>query len=335
MQRRLLHHHAIVSRRGGPEGSAAPSDFVLSFTAGSDLAVLPSVALAYCLDMPCERVLFTVHDPADVARLFAAPFLFLAQLQMAIGVVSVPFERLAELAPAGPLPRHVYVFSPGRTGSTLLARLLQAAGLAAASEPDVLAQIALLPQEAWQRLPAGMDAALAACCVNALSRTLGGTAFIKLRSQCNKRPLALLQASPGCRVVFMLRGAAAWGLSRHRAFAEDAEILAVLMLEAFNALDAILRAGVRCDVIWFETLVADPAAMLSLCAPGCHIEAAKLAEIMAEDSQQGTVLARDALGTVAVHQDFITSFAQYWVKWRASAVWTARTEALVAEMVRT
>ena len=174
MHRRLLHHHRVVSRRGGPKGNAAPSDFVLSSEAGSDAAVLPSVALAYCLDMQGERVLFTAHEPADVTRLIAAPFLFLAQLQLATGVISVPFERLAELAPADPLSRQVYIFSPGRTGSTLLVRLLQAAGQAAVSEPDLLSQVALVPQEAWQRLPAGMDAALAACCVNALSRTLGG-----------------------------------------------------------------------------------------------------------------------------------------------------------------
>ena len=332
---RRIHHHAIKSRRGGPEGSSAPSDFVLLFTAGSDAAVLPPVSLAYCLDMQRERVLFTVHDASEVAQLFAAPFLFVAQLQMAVRVISVPFERLAELDAPDPLPHSIYVFSPGRTGSTLLARLLQAAGQAAVSEPDLLAQVALVESDEWEQVPAGMDTALAKCCVDALSRTLGRGAFIKLRSQCNDRPMPLLAAAPGCRVVFMLRGAATWGLSRHRAFGESAEIVAVFMLQAFIALDALLASGVQCDVLWFEALVTDPGAALRICAPGCVIEAGKLAEIMAEDSQKGTVVAREALRATAVQQGFIADFAGFWVKYRTGFTWSPRTEALVAEMIRT
>ena len=132
----------------------------------------------------------------------------------------------------------------------------------------------------------------------------------------------------------MLRGAAAWGLSRHRAFGESAEIVAVFMLQAFIALDALLASGVQCDVLWFETLVTDPEAALRICAPGCTIEAGALTGIMAEDSQEGTVVAREAV-KAAVQDGFIADFAAFWVKWRAGFVWSPPTEALVAQMIRT
>ena len=330
MRRRLLHYE-VVARRDGPLDIVAPDDFVLEWTSSAEVGTLPSNTLAYCADFASERVLFTCHAAGDMAALFSAPFLFIEQLRLAFQVIAVPFERLDELEPDAPATQPVFVFSPGRTGSTLLARVLGAAGLACASEPDMLTQVAWMGRPNRLRLP-GAEALLAGACVSALGRALGPGAFIKLRSQCNERPLAMIEATPGCRVIFMLRGMTGWALSRHRVFQEPPQSVAAVLRQAMDSLDKLAGAGVTFDVLWFETLAADPEAALRICAPGRKVSRRRLARVMAADSQEGTVLARSLVHGLPVQDGFMAAFAEAWDEARAGAVWSDQTESLLAEM---
>jgi len=334
MAQRLVHHFAIQSRRGGPLGLVGADDFELSLRATSDAPVLPRGALAYCADFARERVLFTCHAAADLPAVVAAPFLFLEQLRLAGAVVSVPFERLGELDKRVTPSEPVLIFSAGRAGSTLLTKLLAAAGLPCASEPDMLTQMVCIPDDVQRGVTPGLDREMAGVCISALARVLGPGAFIKLRSQCNAKPLLLLGGAASGRVVFILRRARDWAISRHRSFAEPPNHVAMLLREAMDALDAVAATAVPLDIVWFETMVRDPLAALLACAPGARPDPARIAAVMAQDSQGGTMLARAAVGAGAVQPGFVAAFEAAWAGAQATARWGERTHGLLREMWR-
>ncbi len=329
---RLIHHYDILACRAGPGSGATPSDFELAWTASSDRFSPPGTALAYCADFAAERVLFSLHDNAALAGLFSAPFLFPEQARQASGLVSVPFEQLAACGQPGQALQPCFVFSPGRTGSTLLARLLDAAGLPSVSEPDMLEQVVWMGEENRRKLPADCETRLAGTCVAALGRARGNGLFIKLRSQCNERPLAITRSSPGCRAVFMLRRVIPWALSRHRAFQESPASVAAVLRQAMDALHVLSAAGVPLGIMWFETLTANPLAALRLCAPLAEMGSASLARIMALDSQRGTRIARDVVGASPVHPGFVAGFTKAWAAARADTSWNGQTEDVLAQM---
>ena len=334
MAQRFVNTYTICERREAQHDVVAPDDLSLSLTGPWPAERLPVGTLPYCADLARERALFTTHDEAGLAKLLAAAFMFNDQLETATGALSVPFERLDEVV-APPTAPPVLVFSPGRTGSTLLVRLLAAAGLACASEPDMLAQLARAPRDAFRLLPQGTREALARACLAQLGHTLGGGVIVKLRSQCNARPLLLTEAAPGCRVVFMLRGVAGWALSRHRSFLEPPEIVASILRQAIDALDKLAFCGAAFDVLWFETLAADPAAVLRVCAPGLAVDPGLLGAVMARDSQAGTGVAREVVAAAPAQDGFTAQLARDWVEARAGAEWHPATEALLAEMWET
>ena len=127
MAQRYVNTYTISQRREAQHDVVAPDDLSLSLAGPWPHEGLPAATLPYCADLARERALFTTHDGAGLAKLLAAAFMFNDQLETATGAISVPFERLDEAIAPPPAPP-VLVFSPGRTGSTLLVRLLAAAG---------------------------------------------------------------------------------------------------------------------------------------------------------------------------------------------------------------
>jgi hypothetical protein len=173
---------------------------------------------------------------------------------------------------------------------------------------------------------------MAATCVESLARVLGPGAFLKLRSQCNARPLALVEATPGCRVIFVLRKAMGWAMSRKRAFGEPPNHIAMLLREALEAHDRMVRAQTNIDVLWFETLVGDPLAALRLCAPDAQPDPARIAAAMARDAQDGTMLARNMLAPAETDHIYFAQFEAQWHGAQAGAQWTPRTWTLRDKM---
>jgi hypothetical protein len=327
-----VHHFAILDRRGGPIDIVGPADFTLDFRAAAAKPALPPGALAYCADLERERLLFTCHAPDALATMFQAPFLFVEQLRMAGGVVSVPLERLPELGIAPGRAAPVFVFSIGRAGTTLLAAVLAAAGLRSASEPDLLTQAVMLTDAQRAQLPPDADCAMVTACVETLGQVLGAGAFLKLRSQCNLRPLTLIEASPRSRAVFVLRGVYGWAVSRHRAFREPPNHVAMLLRQAMDALDKLLHAKVPLAVIWFEDLVRDPLGVLAAIAPQARPDPGRVAAVMARDSQEGTILGRSVIQVNEVTRDYLRAFDIAWEGARATATWGGETRALLHRM---
>jgi hypothetical protein len=336
MPQRQLLHFDIDIRQQELRDFVAPDDFVLR---RRDTPVpFPKDALAYCADLQAERVLFTCHPHAAIAQLFQAPFLYAAQLHGASHVVSVPYERLAEIEPRDPGLAPVLIFSPGRTGSTLLTRLLQAVAVHCASEPDMLAQICRFGREDRLRMGFPMEPALMRACLISVTRALAGDLplvrppFIKLRSHCNARPIPLMEAVPGTRAVFMLRKAKPWARSRHRAFGEMPAAIAAVLREAADALDKLGGCDAAVQILWFEDMAANPAATVRECLGPGFVDDAALARAMAADSQGGTAIAREALRDAPVADGFDAAFGQAWRQARAGAQWSIETEGLLRTM---
>jgi hypothetical protein len=327
-------HFDIADRQMEHRDGVAPDDLVL--LRRDTPHALAAHRLAYCADLQSERVIYTLHD-SDGAVMARAPFLYAAQLQAACGAVTIPFEQLDDAAnvyapdrAAGFAP--TLIFSPGRTGSTLLARLLAACSVPCASEPDMPTQICRFEREDRLRIGLDMEVALHRAALASLCAWLGPRAFIKLRSQCNARPLPLLQAAPDAAAVFMLRHVESWARSRHRAFAEPAVSVAAVLRQAIDALDKLLGAGRALHIVWFESLRRDPAAELRRLLPDWQVDDAAVAAMMARDAQEGTPLERARLHGAAMDAGFAHDFAQAWRESRAGAAWSDATRALLADM---
>jgi hypothetical protein len=324
--RRLLHFD-IADRQQELRDLVAPDDFLLARR--DTPCPFPENALAYCADMQAERVLYTLHGAA-LPTLFSAPFLYSAQLRGAAQVVSVPFEQVADIDPDTAC-RPTLIFSPGRTGSTLLVRLLAACGQACASEPDMLTQICRFQREDRLRIGPAMEVALLRACMVALCRALGPAPFIKLRSHCNGRPLPLMEAAGGQCPVLLMRALGPWALSRHRAFTESPASVASVLRQTADAIDKLFGLPTQPLLLWFEDMRRDPITAIRVCLGGGSPDEAAVAAAMKSDSQAGTAIARDALVAAVSDPDFSTAFEVAWASARAGAQWSSATEAILAK----
>jgi hypothetical protein len=136
-------------KRQDPTGIANTTDF--EFREGVDIdpqTVIsnPLVSL-YCLDHPNQRTLFVETTPG--VALTQAPFYYQAQYENAVRLISVPYETLHSLASQISIEsdRLIFIYSVGRSGSTLLGAALNAIEETINySEPDVFTQLVVMRQ---------------------------------------------------------------------------------------------------------------------------------------------------------------------------------------------
>ena len=310
---RRIYAADIAERRAQSLGWATAGDLALGPRAVEEGLRIP---LIHCADFERERALYTLHEREDVGRVLDAPFYYAAQLDHAVSVLSVPFERLEEIDASERALWPCFVFSIGRTGSTLLTRLFNAVGRRSASEPDVFTQVCNLDEDARSMLPPETGRRLVAAGVASLARVLGPTPFIKLRSQCNLNPEALMEPLPGARSILMLRGRASWGLSRHRAFAEPVWRIADILREGIAVFGRMERAGRPPTVIWFEDLVRDPAGTMRMILPDLALPEetlrARVQGVMGMDAQAGSGLARELVEALPIEEGFTREFDERW-----------------------
>ena len=82
----------IVSRIKRTRGFARPDDFTtVSNGSSAEQSMCP---LMYCVDFKTQQVIYTMHDPEDIDVTIAEPFLFVAQLQHAQKILSLPIEHI-------------------------------------------------------------------------------------------------------------------------------------------------------------------------------------------------------------------------------------------------
>ena len=264
----------------------------------TSMAQLAGKALVpYCFDYAANSILFATGVNARAAA--HAEFHYDYLRRHADGFVEIPLERLSLSAkiPAQPV---VLLFSPGRCGSTLLAKVVDAMGLRSITEPDFYSQAAFWAVRDKPR-NTGLTAAEAALLRIASQFLMAALPaaptplLLKLRSHANWAPATLVDSfvqKP--RSIFLLRPFLAWCESRAGVFGNSLEDNLMVYVLGLNAL-AWLQDHTDCLVLNYAEMSAESDAWvkrlaLFLDAPG-HLPA--LATLLAKDSQAGTFLARD------------------------------------------
>ncbi|HXQ39831.1 MAG TPA: hypothetical protein VN821_01090 [Candidatus Udaeobacter sp.] len=280
----------------------SPHDFVVGPPHKID--ELPKDAVPYCFDFD-RRCLICVAAPDVLDR----PFLYQAQRERARSVVHIPYEELDDERSTP-----VLIFSPGRCGSTLFLRALQASGLPAVSEPDYFQQIVSAVGSSLDR---GSRQQLLRKATALLSRQLGTRApVIKLREQCNAAPLLISLAFSSVRIIFILRNPVDWAISRKRAFPMTSAQRAVLILRrTLKAVDR-LRSAHDVRICHYEEFAKpevgyfrDVASSLGAASP---IPEDAIRAVLASDSQEETALSRRSLAGNPVDRRYIEEFKALW-----------------------
>ncbi len=320
---RPIHRFDVLARNRAQQNIAGPEDFTFANRGEAAPDELQPRGMMYGLNLRNERAIYTELPDDFRHSVFAAPFLYGAQLDQAQRAWSVPFERLFEVETADPAAAPVFIFSPGRTGSTLLARLVDQLAGCGASEPDTLTRLAIMTADERPLVPDRLAEGVVRASVASLARFLGPAPVIKLRSQCSGRADLLMAALPDARAVFLLRNRAAFARSRHRAFGETpGEIMAVLA-QCVAAIAHLAATGPPPVVLWYEDMLADPFASLTAVlgdaragAIGAAGGRGLAASLLAGDAQEGSGISRAALAQQGVPDGFAAACDAAWDDWR-------------------
>ncbi|HET7085330.1 MAG TPA: sulfotransferase domain-containing protein [Rhizomicrobium sp.] len=268
-------------------------DFVTGPARPASLAALAQQpALPCVIDTARARTLYL--PGLDAQKLREAPFVNLHARKEARLLLSVPWE-------AGPINRPrvetdpIYVFSPGRCGSTLLHKLLMAANIQSVSEPDIGGA---LISPAYQKYPLIRPVLRWATRIYArdLMSALGSNheiLVIKLRSQyCRVAPLLLKNAREK-RTIFMTRGFESWAQSVARLFKVTPTYLVREYRRSLECYAYLRRRG-NCHFLRYESLIEQPHREMAQLAGflGREISVRAIEDAMAVGSQEGTRLDR-------------------------------------------
>jgi hypothetical protein len=293
---------------------------------GTRLGCGPDIA-PYCLDHDRGYMMFA-ETPTDV-DISTAPFYYQAQFETATRLVGVPYRLAHELAlrVGLRLQRLVFIYSMGRSGSTLVSKMWQRVDeTLSLSEPDVFTDISRLRAEG--RLTDGQSLQLLGTSVRLVHkpRTECKVLAIKFRGRCIEMAELLHWLFPVAASLFIYRNAVDCIESYLRVFGEEpfeetsfrrmfplaspvaSEIplaLGRLAQPLLNWVGSVqqylgLRArGVSFAALRYESLVRAPKwsadRLFDYC--GCpELPADRIDDVMAADPQAGTKLARNAYG---------------------------------------
>lgn len=211
--------------------------------------VPPCSQFPYCLDFLHGRAIYVADLDAEAVQ--GAPFYYLYLRQHAQRVLNVP------IAAGGEGGDPVFLFSPGRCGSTLLSRVLFEAGIASVSEPDFYTQAA---SWFWSRssnplAPIYRDAMWMMS--RDLVAALGAVPVVKLRAECSRAP-ELFVRNPGAPVIMMFRRFETWSRSTAAAFGASPAKAVQKYMAALKCFAWLSRHS-RCLVIRYEDWLTDPA----------------------------------------------------------------------------
>jgi hypothetical protein len=270
-----------------------PDDFTPSlYQAISKKKLNGELAFPCIIDIERKRTVYV--RGLDAQKLREAAFVNVYSRNEARSILSVPWE-------IGPINRpHIksaplYVFSPGRCGSTLLHRILLEAGMHSVSEPDVAT--ALISQTYFMRpllrpLLRWVTRNFARDLVNALGRD-GEPLIVKLRSQfCSAAP-SLIGGSREKRTIFMTRRFESWAQSTTQSFTVSPAYLIKEYRRSAICYAHLRRIG-RCHFLRYEDLLAQPLKEMARLSEFLEreIPTTAIVEAMAVRSQTGTRLER-------------------------------------------
>ena len=150
----------------------------------------------------------------------------------------------------------VFLFSPGRCGSTLLSRVLFETGIPSVSEPDFYTQMA---SWFWSRpfnpLAARYRRAMWTMSAD-LSAALGAVPVVKLRAECARAP-ELLVRQPAARTIVLFRRFESWSRSTTRVFGNGPGKTVRKYMNALCCYAWLTRHS-RCLLVRYEDWLSDP-----------------------------------------------------------------------------
>jgi hypothetical protein len=284
LNRRIIESTVVRTRNASCIAIASPGDFVCTHAVSG--AVPRRDAFPYSLDFVRRRTIYVRDiDPHAVQE---APFYYLYLRRHAQRVLSIPVEYGPLASSEGEDP--VFLFSPGRCGSTLLSRVLFEAGIASVSEPDFYTQMA---SWFWSRrsnpLRPAFERAMWALSGD-LTAGLGAAPVVKLRAECARAP-ELFVRNPSARTVVLLRGFEGWAQSTAKAFGAGSGKAVRKYMTALDCYAWLCRHSC-CHLMWYEDWLSDPerAARALSAFLGRPLCATAVARARQSHSQVGTPL---------------------------------------------
>ncbi|HEX6507559.1 MAG TPA: sulfotransferase domain-containing protein [Chloroflexota bacterium] len=320
-----------------PLAVASVKDFACEAGEGVDLDILdePRVTL-YCLDNASRRAIFVETDPDVEAT--ESTFLWQGQYEHARRLLALPYDDLRRLAGPIDGTGITFIHSVGRCGSTLLTEAFREAGsVTSLAEPDVYTQIAGWRSEGKWTDSELIDLARSATAflLRPAAATSERLSVVKLRGIWIAD--LLRTALPEASHVFLYRGLRSWIVSSARAYftlfdnpseeswarlvrhlaryspflAEELQTsrdvpspLEVLALQWLSVVHRYVEERERTPMlrVRYEDMVAHPHETIGsvfhhVGLPGESVSAG--VRTFERDSQEGTLLSRDAIRTRA------------------------------------
>lgn len=291
MPRRLLQLPIVAARRTDRISIAAPDDFTCG--RAQSLQARPVGAFPYCLDFVRARAIY-VQD-LDVGEVQAAPFYYLHLRRRARSLVSVPLE-FGPLSDSANMKAPIFLYSPGRCGSTLLSRILFEARIACVSEVDFYTQ---MTTPFWSDPHNPLRKLFCRAMWNMtrdLVATLGTShaPIVKLRAESCYAPELLLPNTDGRpRTLVMFRRFESWARSTCRTFGANAGKAVEKYMLALKCYE-FLQAHSDCHVVRYEDLLSNPQETCTAlgCFLGLPIGGEAIVRAGERDAQEGTPLGR-------------------------------------------
>jgi hypothetical protein len=254
-----------------------------------------SGAVPYAHDLQNDELVTAVD--VDCNRIANAPFHWSA-LRSATRRVVVCRTELRLALPNPIITDPILVISPGRSGSTLLAGLARGFGLRGLSEPGIYLETFLAMRAAASDVERQHIASVQACRHADLLAPLeeGRPLLLKLHPYAVPGlsfTLPLLRHTP--RIVALVRGFVPWSMSWAKAVETSITHDVRLYAHFLETLAELTRKPVQLLVLRYEDLVSDPMAELDRLAKFLErpMDRATAVQILARDSQEGTVMARE------------------------------------------
>ncbi|WP_420586062.1 hypothetical protein [Ruegeria sp.] len=192
--------------------------------------------------------------------------------------------------------RPVFIFSIGRCGSTLFAKICQVAGLLTWSEPDTFTNLAV--DARLQDNPAKFRMLTRVALTDLADKTLASGRSdmgIKLRSHVTPICEDLCGHHPDAVCFFLVREPIAWARSRFRLWGARPSDQALALSTMVGDMRLAKARGLNVNVLSYDALVENPQKQAQRIAHeigGPEIDPSALEEILGQDSQGNTTIGR-------------------------------------------
>ncbi|MEX0328503.1 MAG: hypothetical protein AB3N07_07235 [Ruegeria sp.] len=206
--------------------------------------------------------------------------------------------------------RPIFVFSIGRCGSTLFAKVCDVAGLMTWSEPDAFTNLATDPRLNKTPKQFRMLSRVALVDLADKAKAAGKSNFgIKLRAPATAICEDLCGHHPNSVCYFMVREPISWARSWHRLWGSKPVRLANSLSQKVEEVRLAKSRGLNVQILTYEALIEDPETQVRKIARHANapeVDMNKLNTVLETDAQKSTTVGRSSGSPVS--EDFDQQF---------------------------